>query len=192
MAGLTMSVLAIVAVALAFSLCVLGYEMLRVPTGIERLSHIAGGRIYSRTSAVVNADQEKIIRFMHHDWSWWKKSRAEAAKDLGDGRKEFYFYPVCFLNILKVPPKFLVKLEKPQVTADGGQRIAAIITEGDFEGKAEYSARNTPRGTVVEMAWCGVEPRGALSYAPRGLVAAVHCWRERIGMQGLLKQLGAK
>ena len=179
-----LAVVAIVVVAMGVML----FQMLRTPAGITREHHIEGRRIFSRTSAVVAASPDEAIRLLQSDWSWWRKARAEAMTDLGDGRKQFVFHPIRYFDVIEVPPAFVVRLERVEPLADGGTRIHATLT-GDFEGRAEYTARPGPGGTLVELAWCGAEVRSVLKHAPIALVTAIHCWRERLGVQGLRARL---
>ena len=83
-----------------------------------------------------------------------------------------------------------LRLEPVETLADGGKRIRAILT-GDFDGTAEFMARPAANGTVIEFAFCGVEVRGSLSLMPLQMVAAVHSWRERLGVEGLRDRLKA-
>jgi hypothetical protein len=145
---------------------------------------VINGRIYSKTRTLVDASPDEVVRLLQTDWSWWKKSRAEPMNDLGNGLKEFVFHPMRFFNIIEAPTAFRIRFERIETLADGGKCIHASIT-GDFEGPAEYTARPSTGGTMVELAWCGAEVRGVLKSMPVALIAAVHCWRERIGAQGL-------
>ena len=88
------------------------------------------------------------------------------------------------------PTTLLVRLEPVETLADGGKRIHATLT-GDFDGPAEYTARPAANDTVIEFAFCGVEVRGSLSLMPFRLVAAIHFWRERLGVEGLRDRLKA-
>ncbi len=169
---------------------VMGFEMMRVPAGLKRESYIKDGRIYSRTSSVARAPVSEAVHLLQNDWSWWKKAHAGPMKDLGNGRKEFYFHPIRFLDLFQVQPCFLVRFERTESLPDGGVCIHASIS-GDFEGPAEYIARPVQDGTAVELAWCGAKVNSPLRFAPRFLTAAVHCWRERIGVQGLRDRLQA-
>jgi hypothetical protein len=164
------------------------YSMLRTPAGVEREHQTEGGRIFSSTRAVTRASPDEVIRLLLTDWSWWNRARAEKMKDLGDGRKEFVFHPVRFLNLIPSPPSFVVRLERVEDLPEGGKCVHATL-RGDFEGPAEYSARLGKGGTMIELAWRGAEVRSILRFAPIWLVCAVHCWRERIGMEGLRNRL---
>ncbi len=183
-----MNTLIIVVVVVILAFAVMLIEMLRVPAGIEREHSIEQGKIFSRTRIVTKAPVEEIVRLLQTDWSWWRKARAEKMKDLGDGRKEFFFHPVRYLDFIEVPPAFLMRFERIEKLPDGGVRIHASVT-GDFDGRAEYTARPASGGTAVELAWCGVEVRNFMRFAPISMVAAIHCWRERIGIQGLRDRL---
>jgi hypothetical protein len=164
------------------------FEMQRTPAGIEREHRIEQGRIFSRTRAVTRASPDEFLRLLQTDWSWWRRARAETMRDLGEGRREFFFHPIRFLNLIEAPTKFLVRFDRIETLADGGRRIDATLI-GDFNGPAEYTARPGSGGTIVELAWCGAEVRGVLTFAPITLVAAIHCWRERLGMEGLRDRL---
>jgi len=177
----------VVAVVIAATGVVL-FQMLRTPAGIEREHHVENRRIFSRTSAVVDAPPDEVIRLLQTDWSWWGSARAESMTDLGDGRKQFVFHPIRFLNFIEVPPAFVVRFERTETLAGGGTRIHATLT-GDFDGRSEYTVRPGPGGTIVELAWCGAEVRSVLRHAPIALVTAIHCWRERLGVQGLRRRL---
>ncbi len=111
-------------------------------------------------------------------------------KDLGDGRKEFVFHPMRFFDLIQNPTHFLVRFERMEKLPDGGMRIHASL-KGDFDGLAEYVARPGKGGTIVELAWCGAEVKNINRFAPTALVAAIHCWRERIGIEGLRDRLKA-
>ncbi len=167
---------------------VLLFEMLRTPAGVERESRIEQHRIFSKTRTVAKASLEEAVRALQSDWSWWSKARAGKMKDLGNGLKEFVFQPISFFNFITMPTAMLVRFERVESLPDGGKRIHATLT-GDFDGRAEYTARPGPGGTAVELAWCGTEVRGALRFMPVALVAAVHCWRERLGVEGLRDRL---
>jgi hypothetical protein len=181
-------IIGIVAAAFVAATGVLLFEVLHTPAGVERETQTRQNKIYSRTRAITHAKPAEVIRLLQTDWSWWKKARAEQMKDLGDGRKEFVFHPSRFFNILELPTTILMRLEPVDTLADGGKRIRATVT-GDFDGTAEYTARPGADGTVIELAWCGVEVRGSLSLMPIQMVAAVHCWRERLGIEGLRDRL---
>jgi hypothetical protein len=183
-----MSSLMIVVALLILGAGIALYEMLRTPAGIEREHRIEQGRIFSKTRTVTDASPDQVLRLLQTDWSWWRRARAESMKDLGDGRKEFIFHPVRYFNLLEMPPAFLVRFDRIERLADGGRRIEATLS-GDFDGPAEYSARPGPGGTVVELAWCGAEVRSVLRFAPIRLVSAIHCWRERLGIEGLRDRL---
>lgn len=183
-----MNALIVVVAVVILLMAVMLIEMLRTPAGIEREHHTEQRKIFSRTRTVTTASPEEVIRLLQTDWSWWKKARAEKMKDLGDGRKEFLFHPVRYFNVIEVPPVFAVRFERTEPLPGGGARICATLT-GDFVGPAEYSARPGTGGTVVELAWCGAEVRSVLRFAPMALVAAIHCWRERLGLQGLRDRL---
>ncbi len=183
-----MSVLIIVVAAVTLVFAVMLIEMLRVPAGIEREHSIEQGKIFSRTRTVTKASVDEVVRLLQTDWSWWRKARAEKMKDLGGGRKEFFFHPVRYLDFIEVPPVFLVRFERIEKLPDGGVRIHASLT-GDFEGRTEYIVRPTSGGTAVELAWCGAEVKNVFRFAPISMVAAMHCWRERIGIQGLRDRL---
>ena len=185
------SLIGVIAIFIVAAMASMLFEMLRTPPGIERKHHVERHRIFSRTSAVTDATPAEAIRLLQTDWSWWHRARAEPMRDLGDGRTEFVFHPVRFLDLIEVPPAFVVRLEPTETLPDGGQRIPATLT-GDFDGRAEYTARPGPGGTIVELAWCGAEVRSVMKNAPIALVAAVHCWRERIGVQGLRARLRAR
>lgn len=166
------------------------FEMLRAPAGMEREHRIEQRRIFSSTRTVTAATPDEVIRLLQTDWSWWKRARAENMKELGDGRKEFLFHPVRYFGLIEVPPVFLVRFERMESLADGGKRIHASLS-GDFVGPAEYSARPGPAGTVVELGLRGVEVRSVLRFVPIALVTSIHCWRERLGAQGLRDRLGS-
>jgi hypothetical protein len=186
-----MYLLLIVVAILIIAMTSMLFEMRRTPPGIERMHHVEQHRIFSRTSTVTDATPAEAIRLLRTDWSWWTRARAETMTDLGDGRTEFVFHPVRFLDLIEVPPSFVVRMEPTETLPDGGLRIPATLA-GDFAGRAEYTARPGPGGTVVELAWCGAEVRSVLRNAPIALVAAVHCWRERIGVQGLRARLASR
>jgi len=181
------ALIAVVAVVILV-MAVMLIQMLRVPAGIEREHHIEQGKIFSRTRIVTAASPDEVIRLLQTDWSWWRKARAEKMKDLGGGRKEFLFHPVRYFNLIEVPPVFLVRFERIETLPDSGVRIHASLI-GDFDGRAEYSARPGNGGTIVELAWCGAEVRSILRFAPIALVSAIHCWRERLGAEGLRDRL---
>ena len=183
-----MNALLIVVAIVILAMGTMLFQMLRTPAGIVREHHVEQGRIFSKTSTVVDASLDEAIRLLRTDWSWWKKAHAGTRKDLGDGRTEFVFHPIRFFDAIDVPPRFVVRFDRTETLADGGTCIHATLT-GDFDGRAEYTARPGPGGTFVELAWCGAEVRGALKNAPIALVAAVHCWRERLGVQGLRARL---
>ncbi len=186
-----MTTLLIIIALLVVVMGVMMFQMSYTPAGIEREHHVEDRRIFSRTSAVVDVPPEEVVRLLQADWSWWKKAHAEPMKDLGGGLKEFVFHPVRYFDLIQVPPAFLVRFERIETLPGGGTRIHATLT-GDFDGRAEYSARPGPGGTVVELAWSGVEVRSVLKNAPIALVTAIHCWRERIGMQGLRRRLQSR
>ena len=183
-----MNLLIIVVAVFIVVMAVMFFEMLRTPEGIEREHRIEQHKIFSSTRTVTAATPDEVIRLLQTDWSWWKRARAETMKDLGEGRKEFYFHPIRYFGLIEVPPVFLVRFERIESLADGGKRIHATLT-GDFDGRAEYSARPGPAGTIVELAWCGAEVRSVLRFAPITLVTWIHCWRERLGAQGLRDRL---
>ena len=183
-----MSLLIIIVAIFILLMAVMFFEMLRTPPGIEREHHIDGRKIFSTTRTVTAASPEAVIQLLQTDWSWWRRARAESMKDLGDGRKEFMFHPVRYFGLIEVPPAFLVRFERTETLADGGRRIHATLI-GDFDGRAEYAARPGPAGTTVELAWRGAEVRSVLRFAPIALVAAIHCWRERLGVEGLRDRL---
>ncbi len=183
-----MSSLLIVVAVLILGMGVMAFQMLWTPAGITREHDVKGGRISSRTRTVTDAPLEDATRLLATDWSWWQKARAEAMTDLGNGRKEFVFHPIRFFGVIETPPRLTVRFERTEALADGGTRIHATLT-GDFDGRAEYTARPAPGGTLVELAWCDAEVRSVLKNAPIALVAAVHCWRERLGVQGLRRRL---
>lgn len=183
-----MDVLLIAVVVLILGMGVVLFQMLHMPAGIKGEHHIEQHKIFSRTSAVVHASPDEAFRLLHNDWSWWNRGRAGTMTDLGDGRKQFDFHPIRFFNLIEVPPAFIVRFERVETLPDGGKRIHATLT-GDFDGPAQYTARPGPEGTMVELAWCGAEVRGVLKSAPIALVTAIHCWRERLGVQGLRKRL---
>ncbi len=179
-----MNALVFIVVVFIVGMAAMFIEMLRVPAGIEREHHIEQGKIYSRTSTVTEAPIDEVVRLLQGHWSWWKRARAEKMRDLGDGRKEFVFHPVRYFDFIEVPPAFLVRFERTEKLPDGGVRIYASLV-GDFDGKAEYTVRPSTGGTLVELAWCGAEVKSILRFAPIALVAAIHCWRERLGVEGL-------
>ena len=183
-----MNPLIVVVAVVILVMAVMFFEMLRIPAGIEREHHIEQSKIFSKTRTVTDASPDEVIRLLQTDWSWWKKARAEKMKDLGDGRKEFLFHPVRYFNLIEVPPVFLVRFERIETLPDAGVRIHATLT-GDFDGRAEYTARPGTGGTIVELAWCGAEVRSILRFAPIALVTAIHCWRERLGVEGLRDRL---
>ena len=164
------------------------HGILRVGRGIEQEHRIERGKIYSRTWSLTDASIDEAVRLLQTDWSWWKNARAEKTRDLGDGRKEFMFHPVRFFNIIEGPPAFLVRFERTEDLADGGRRIHATLV-GDFCGTAQYSARPGVGGTLIEMGWCGAEVRGVLRCLPVTVLAAIHCWREWLGIKGLRARL---
>jgi hypothetical protein len=186
-----MSPVLFIVVALILVMGVMLVEMLRTPAGIERKHSIEQGRIFSRTRTLTEASPDEVVRLLQTDWSWWKKARAEEMRDLGGGRREFVFHPMRFLNLIEMPTSFLVRFERIESLDDGGKRIQATLL-GDFDGRAEYTARPESRGTVVELAWCGVEVRSVLRHMPIALVAATHCWRERLGVEGLRDRLASR
>jgi hypothetical protein len=186
-----MNALIIVVAVVILVMVVMLIEMLRVPAGIEREHHIKQRKIFSRTKTVTDTSIDEAVRLLQTDWSWWKKARAEKMKDLGGGRKEFLFHPVRYFNLIEVPPAFLVRFERTERLPDAGVRIHATLS-GDFDGRAEYTVRPASGGTMVELAWCGAEVRSALRLAPITLVAAIHCWRERLGVQGLRERLKSR
>jgi hypothetical protein len=169
---------------------ILLFEMLRTPAGIEREHTIEQGRISSRTRTITEASPDEFIRLLQTPWSWWERARAEPMKDLGNGLKEFVFHPVRYFNLIEQPTSCRIRFESIENLPDGGKRLHATLA-GDFDGRAEYTARPGPGGTVVELAWCDAEVRGALRYMPIALVAAIHCWRERLGVQGLRARLAS-
>ncbi len=183
-----MNVVLIVAAVLVLGMAVMFVEMARLPAGITREHRVEQRRIFSKTSAVVHASPEDALHLLQTHWSWWKRARAGEMTDAGDGRTQFLFHPVCFFGLLGGPPAFVVRFDRTENLAGGGARIHATLT-GDFDGRAEYTVRPGPGGTTVELAWCGAEVRSVLRFAPIALVAAVHCWRERIGVQGLRDRL---
>ncbi len=186
-----MNTLIFVVALVVLAMGVMLVQMLRTPAGIAMEHHIEQGRIFSRTSTVVDTSLADAARLLQSDWSWWQKAHAGDRTDLGGGRTEFTFHPIRFFDLIEVPPRLTVRFDRTETLADGGTRIHATLT-GDFDGRAEYTARPAPGGTLVELAWCGAEVRGALKNAPIGLVAAVHCWRERLGVQGLRARLQSK
>lgn len=179
-----MNTLVITAAAVIVVMAVIVFEVLRLPAGIEREHHIEQGKIFSRTRTVVAAPPDEVVRLLQTDWSWWKRAHAGPMKDLGEGRKEFTFHPMRFLNLIQDPTHFLVRFECTEYLADGGVRVSASLT-GDFDGRSEYIVRPGKDGTVVELAWCGTEVRNIYRFSPTAIVAAIHCWRERLGAQGL-------
>jgi hypothetical protein len=185
-----MNTLIIVVAVVVLVFAVMLFQMRHLPTGIEREHRIEHGKIFSTTRTVTSAPTDEVIRLLQTDWSWWDRAHAEKMKDLGDGRKEFFFHPIRYFNLIQVPPVFLVRFERTERLPDGGVRIHATLT-GDFDGPAEYTARPGNGGTIVELAWCGAEVRSVLRFAPISLVAAIHCWRERLGVEGLRDRLRA-
>ena len=183
-----MNALIVVVVVLVVAMGVMLFQMLRTPAGIEREHRIENRRIFSKTSAVVDVPPDEVIRLLENDWSWWRSARAEKMTDLGGGRKQFVFHPIRFFNLFEGPPAFVVRFERTETLAGGGTRIHATLT-GDFDGRSEYTVRPGPGGTIVELAWCGAEVRSVLRHAPIALVTAIHCWRERLGVQGLRRRL---
>ncbi len=183
-----MNALIIVAAVVILVMAVMFFEMMRTPAGIEREHHIEQRKIFSRTRIVTKAPVDEVIRLLQTDWSWWRRARAEKMKDLGDGRKEFVFHPMRYLGLIEVPTAFLVRFERTEKLPDGGVRIEATLT-GDFDGRAEYLARPGKDGTIVELAWCGAEVRNIFRFAPIAMVASIHCWRERLGIEGLRDRL---
>ena len=186
-----MNVLIIVVAVVILVMAVMFFEMLRIPAGIEREHHIERRKIFSRTRTVTDASLDEAIRLLQTDWSWWKRARADRMKDLGEGRKEFLFHPMRFLNLIEDPTSFLVRFERTEMLPDAGVCIHATLT-GDFEGRSEYTARPGTGGTIVELAWCGVEVRNIYRIAPTALVASIHCWRERLGVEGLRDRLKSR
>ncbi len=185
-----MNALIIVIAVFILLMVVFFYELLRVPAGIEREHHLEGRKIFSRTRIVTAASPDEVLRVLQSDWSWWKKAGVGPMKDLGDGRKEFVFHPMRFFDLIQNPTHFLVRFERTEKLPDGGVRIHASL-KGDFDGLAEYVARPGKGGTIVELAWCGAEVKNINRFAPTALVAAIHCWRERIGIEGLRDRLKA-
>ncbi len=183
-----MNALIIVVAVVILVMAVMFFEVLRLPAGIEREQHIEQRKIFSRTRTVTDASPEEASRLMQSDWSWWKRARAEKMKDLGDGRKEFFFHPMRFLNLIEDPTHFLVRFERIEKLPDGGVCIHGTLT-GHFDGRTEYTARPGSGGTIIELAWCGGEVRNLYRFAPTAMVAAIHCWRERLGVQGLRERL---
>lgn len=183
-----MSPLIIVVAVFILVMAVTVFEMLRTPAGIEREHRVERGKIHSSTRTVTDATPDEVIRLLQTDWSWWKRARAERMTDLGDGRKEFYFHPIRFFNLIEVRPVFLVRFEETETLPDGGKRIRASLA-GDFDGRAEYSARTGSGGTLIELAWRGAEVRNMFRFPPIAFVALIHCWRERLGVQGLRDRL---
>ena len=183
-----MSALIVVVAVVILLMLVLLFEMLHIPAGIEQEHHVEKGKIFSRTRAMTDAPPDEAARLLQTDWSWWKRARADKMKDLGDGRKEFLFHPMRFFNFIEDPTSFLVRFERIEMLPDAGVRIHATLN-GDFDGRAEYIARPASGGTVVELAWCGAEVRNIFRFAPTALVASIHCWREKLGMEGLLERL---
>lgn len=86
-------------------------------------------------------------------------------------RRICYFHPIRFLNIIEVPPAFLVRFERLERLAGGGACIHATLTR-DFDGRAEYIARPGGAGTIIELAWVSAEVRSVLRFMPIALVAA--------------------
>ncbi len=183
-----MNALIIIVVVIILVMIGMLFEMKRTPPGIEREHSIEHNKIFSKTRIVTSASTDDAIRALQSDWSWWKKARVEKAKDLGDGLKEFVFHPMRFLNFIEAPTGFLIRFERIEALSDGGKRIHAKLS-GDFDGPAEYTARPSKGGTVVELAWSGAEVRSVLRFMPIALVAAMHCWRERLGVEGLRDRL---
>lgn len=181
----------IVAAVLILVLGFMLFEMTRTPMGIEREHRVEQHRIFSTTRTTVDASPEEAVRLLEGDWSWWKRGHAEPATDLGNGRKEFRFHPVRFFDLIEVPPAFVVRFDTIERTPDGGTRIGATL-HGDFDGRAEYSVRPESGRTVVELTWRGAEPRNMFRFPPIAFVALVHCWRERLGMQGLRDRLQSR
>ncbi len=183
-----MNILLIVVAVVVLATAVMFVEMLRLPAGITREHRIEQGKIFSTTSAVVHASPQEALQLLQTDWSWWKRGRAGKMTDAGDGRKQFLFHPVCFFGLLAGPPAFVVRFERVENLPDGGGRIHATLA-GDFDGPAQYTVRPGPGGTTVELEWCGAEVRSVLRFAPIAMVSAVHCWRERLGVEGLRDRL---
>jgi len=184
-----LATIVIVVVAVAVVVLVgMAFEMWRVPDGIQRERHVEGLRISSRTRSVTSASPDEALRLLQTDWSWWHRARAEPMKELDAGRKEFWFHPNRFLNVIEAPPAILVRFDRVERLAGGGACIHATLT-GDFDGRAEYTARPGGDGTIIELAWVRAEVRSVLRFMPVALVAAIHCWRERIGVQGLRRRL---
>ncbi len=167
------------------------FEMLRTPAGIEREHRIEQRKIVSRTRTMTNASPDEFVRLLLTDWSWWKRARAEQMKDTENGLKEFVFHPIRFFDLIELPTTFLVRFEGIENLSDGGKRIHATLT-GDFDGRAEYTARPGPDGTVAELAWTGAEVQSVLKYLPIAVMAAIHGWRERLGAQGLRERLATR
>jgi hypothetical protein len=178
----------VIAVVVVLVLGGMAFEMWRTPAGIERERLIEGRQISSRTRTVTSASTEEALRLMQADWSWWHQARAEPMKDLGDGRKQFCFHPIRLLNVFEGPPAILIQFERVERLTDGGTCIHATLS-GDFVGRAEYSARPGPNGTIIELAWVRAEARNVLRLLPVFCLAAIHCWRERIGIEGLRRRL---
>jgi hypothetical protein len=185
--GIAMIAVTVIAVFIV-GMGVLLFEVLRLPSGIEREHSVRQHKIFSRTRTITHSGSDEVLRLLQTDWSWWKGARAEEIKDLGEGRKEFLFHPLRFFDLFELPAKFLVRLQRIETLADGGKRIHAALT-GDFEGPAEYTARPSGSGTIIELAWCGTEVKGVLRFMPLAAVAAVHNWRERLGVEGLRDRL---
>lgn len=185
-----MNALVVVAVVVTVVVAAMVVEMLRTPAGIERQHRTEKRKIFSSTRTVIDATPDEVMRLLQSDWSWWKRARAEKMTDLGDGRKEFSFHPVRFLNLIETPPAFSVRFDSTETLPDAGKRIKATL-KGDFEGHAEYTARPGPAGTIVELGWNGVEGRNLFRLPPAALTAWVHCWRERLGVQGLRDRLNS-
>jgi len=178
-------------IVVVVALLVLGgmaFEMWRTPAGIVRERLVEGRRISSRTSTVTSASPDEALRVMQGEWSWWHRARAEPMQVLDGGRKELRFHPIRFFNVLECPPAFLVRFERVEHLAGGGACIHATLT-GDFDGGAEYTARPGSAGTIIELAWVRAEVRSILRFMPTAWIAAIHCWRERIGVQGLRRRL---
>lgn len=186
-----MSLLTVAAAAVVVVMAGMLFEMLRTPPGIAREIRVEHGKIFTSHRTVTAATPEEAAHLLESDWSWWRKARAEPMKDFGDGRREFVFHPLRFLGVVEGPTAFRVRLEPTESLPDGGRRIRATLA-GDFDGPAEYTARPGPGGTILELAWRGAEARSVLRFAPVALVAAVHAWRERLGVEGLRDRLGSR
>lgn len=185
-----MNALIVIAAVVILGVAAMIVEMLRTPAGIEREHRTEKRKIFSSTKTLVDATPDEVIRLLQSDWSWWKRARAEKMTELGDGRKEFIFHPVRILNLIETPPAFSVRFDSTETLPDAGKRIHATL-KGDFDGHAEYTARPGPAGTIVELAWSGVEGRNLFSFPPATLTAWIHCWRERLGAQGLRDRLNS-